>query len=92
MRLVPSLHESGALWRHPCLRCRKTLLPDDLIGHMRECEQTKPRYRQIEHGCNFGEAYSRFGSDLEWHPVYGETANEKAEWSHSLACKPSAGF
>lgn len=86
-------HQSGTIWRRPCPFYRQHPLPDDLIGHIRECEQYVVSGKvSYYYGCNFQEAYAWYRSDLEGDYQGTTTANDIAAWPGSLAREPSTGL
>ena len=86
-------HQSSTLWCRPCPHCRQHCLPDDLIGHMRECRQHMDFGDRLpQYGCNFEKACSWFRRFLEDNIRGQSTANKMATWPDPLAREPSAGF
>jgi hypothetical protein len=86
-------HQPGTIWCRPCPFCHRHTLPDDLVGHIRECEQhAVSGYRMYHYGCNFQEACPSYRFSLEGDYRGVTTANDIAAWPGSLASSPSAGY
>jgi len=83
-------HQTTTIWRRPCPFCRQQLLPDDLIGHIRECGPSGNM--RFHYDCNFQKACSWYRGDLESNYQGVTTANKQAAWPGSLAREPSTGF
>jgi len=88
-------HQARTFWCCRCPHCDRRQLPDDYVGHLRECEHDNIGDEEHNHGCNFKEACSTFRSSLEHpenRPRGWNTGKALAQWPDPLANKPSAGF
>ena len=81
------LHESSQFWQRSCPHCWRSLLPDDLIGHLRECSyEMDDGSRRSGFGGSFRDACDRFRGDLDEYGIPGRNiALATVAWLISLA-------
>ena len=86
-------HKHNTFWHRRCAHCHRSLLPDDLIGHLRERRHhMNHRYEVSDYACNFRDACELFRQRLEKGLEGRTTAFDTAAWSGSLARSSSGGF
>ena len=86
-------HKHNTFWHRPCPHCHRSLLPDDLVGHLRECRHhMNHRYMPPDYACNFRNACELFRFRLEKGILGRTTALDTAARSGSLARWSSGGF